>query len=172
MRQMTTLERYLSSIGDDSLTLTESQADARLRSKLSVFWRLAMNLADLSRCKRLRVGCVIIRPDLSEVLAIGYNGPARGLDNGGCRKVEGSCGCQHAEANALVKLRSSESDLVLLTTVTPCEHCAGLILNSGRVASVIAGMSYRDAVRPLEVLVAGGVGLWKVSDLLGDTAWV
>lgn len=132
-----------------------------------------MDLAGLSRCERTRVGCTVIRPDLSEVVAIGYNGPARGLPNDGCRVGDGAgaCGCIHAEANALVKLKVTDGGLVLISTLTPCEHCAGLILNSGRVAAVVAGANYRDAVRPLEMLRANGVGVFMVSDVLGGLEW-
>lgn len=116
----------------------------RERQKMAVFIRLAADLASLSRCRRLRVGCVIIRPDYSEVLAIGYNGPKAGSDNDSCRSSEGSCGCVHSEANALVKLRTSETCLMMVTTHSPCEHCAGLIVNSGRIGRVIYDKDYRD----------------------------
>lgn len=121
-----------------------------------MFWDLAAGLARLSRCRRLSVGAVVLRPDLSEVLAVGYNGPAAGLPNDSCRGAEGACGCVHAEANALVKLRAGAGGLVLLTTHSPCEHCAGLVVNSGRVGWVVHGEPYRDR-RGLDVLAAAGV---------------
>lgn len=102
------------------------------------------------------MGAVVVRPDLSEVLAIGYNGPPAGLPNDGCRGAAGACGCVHAEANALVKLRSSEGGLVMVLTDSPCEHCAGLVVNSGRVGYVAYGREYRDGAG-LGVLQAAGV---------------
>jgi deoxycytidylate deaminase len=74
----------------------------RVRDKLRAFWGFTESLASLSRCRRLRVGCVIIRPDFSEVLAVGYNGPPRGVPNDSCRDGAGVCGCIHCEANGLI----------------------------------------------------------------------
>lgn len=128
----------------------------RAEEKMAVFIRLAVDLAKLSRCKRLSVGCVIIPPDFSEVLAIGYNGPPAGVDNCRCRGNEGTCGCSHSEANALVKLSTSRSGLTLVSTVSPCEQCAGLILNCGRVSTVVYVEQYRTNVGNL-LLEEGGI---------------
>lgn len=131
----------------------------RLITKLSIFWRFTENLAGLSTCQRLRTSCMILLPDLSEIAAIGYNGPPAGEDNGGCRKEEaGNCGCIHAEANALVKLSTRERGLLMMTLYSPCEHCAGLLLNGGRVAAVIYEREYRLS-RGLEVLRRQGVAV-------------
>jgi deoxycytidylate deaminase len=72
---------------------------------------------------------------------------------------EGSCGCIHGEANALVKVRSRESGLILFTTNSPCPHCAGLIINSHRIGAVIYKTPYRlqDGVarlRAADIIVA------------------
>lgn len=119
---------------------------------------MALDLSNLSRCKRLRVGCVLVPPDMSEVAAIGYNGPPAGEDNDACRATAGGCGCIHAEANALVKVRSGPAGLVLVTTDSPCEHCAGLIINSGRVGWVVYTRHYRDS-RGLDLLENRGIGV-------------
>lgn len=112
--------------------------------KLRVFADLAQSLADLSTCRRRRVGAVVVDPDLTEVLAIGYNGPPAGVDNGACRAVEGDCGCVHAEANAVAKLRDRRDGLTLVATMSPCEQCAGLIVNCRRISAVLYGSAYRD----------------------------
>jgi deoxycytidylate deaminase len=117
--------------------------DLRLDAKLRVFCDLAVRLSTLSTCKRLSVGCVILPLDLSSVSAIGYNGVPAGEDNSSCDGEEGRCPCIHAEANALVKLRDRR-DCLLLTTVSPCLHCAGLIVNSGVVRAVGYLSEYRD----------------------------
>lgn len=101
------------------------------------------SLAGLSTCKRLKVGCAVIPPDLTEVVGIGYNGPAAGEMNDACRSAEGACGCIHAEANALIKVRS-RAPLIMFTSRSPCEHCAGLILNNRSVAAVLYARPYRD----------------------------
>ncbi len=117
----------------------------RFKKKLKVFQRFAEGLADLSVCRRLAVGCIIIPSSLTEVLAIGYNGPPARESNDTCRDIENNCGCVHSEANALIKLHTGEaSDLILITTTIPCEHCAGLIINSAKIATVIYQHKYRD----------------------------
>ncbi len=117
----------------------------RSRDKLRVFERLAADLAGLSRCRRRQVGCCLVPRDFTEVLAVGYNGPPAGVDNDSCRGDEGQCGCVHSEASALVKLKSPRRDLILVTTLAPCEHCAGLILNSKSVSVVVYRDEYRDS---------------------------
>lgn len=126
--------------------------------KIMAFYGLAESLARLSRCGRLRVGCVVVTSDMREVVAVGYNGPPAGVDNDACREGEGACGCVHAEANALVKLATRERGLTLMTTTSPCEHCAGLTVNSGKVSVVIYGGAYRD-LSGLELLTNAGVSV-------------
>lgn len=112
--------------------------------KARVFADLARSLAGLSTCRRARVGAVVVTPEMTEVLAVGYNGQPAGEPNGSCRASEGTCGCVHAEANAIVKLSDRRGGLVLLTTTSPCEACAGLIVNCGRVGEVRYAERYRD----------------------------
>jgi deoxycytidylate deaminase len=137
----------------------------RLRSKIEVFGKFVENLAQLSTCKRLKVGCAIITPNFNEVVAIGYNGPPTRYPNDACRGEPGNCGCVHAEANALVKLRARSPGLVLWTSYSPCEHCAGLILNAG-VGSVIYMGNYRDptGLEKVRRVNLAAVSYW---DLLG-----
>lgn len=139
------------------------EGDDRLRAKLKAFAGLAENLAALSTCKRLQVGCVVVTSDLSSVAAVGYNGPPAGLPNDGCRRSSpGLCGCCHGEASALSKPRLPGNDLILIVTASPCEQCAGAIVNSGSVAAVLYRDEYRlpdglDVLRQAGVVVAS----WK-----------
>jgi deoxycytidylate deaminase len=119
-------------------------ATDRRRRKFRIFCDLADSLAGMSVCRRLSVGCVIVTPTLTEVLAIGYNGPASEEPDEACLDREGACQCCHAEANALVKLLTPRSDLLMIITHSPCAPCAGLIINSKRVRSVLYGLDYRD----------------------------
>ena len=88
--------------------------------------KAAFVYADLSHCKRKKVGCVIVKNDTP--IAIGYNGTPPGEDN--C--CEGADGLTkpnviHAEENALRKLiRSHESSVgaVVFITAAPCRPCA------------------------------------------------
>lgn len=105
--------------------------------KLVTFMRMARELSALSTCKRKPCGAMLIAPDFSEVLAVGYNGPPSGHPNSSCPGTK-PCGCMHAEANCLVKARrSSAVGLLLLVTRAPCAYCAGLILNSRAIGRVV-----------------------------------
>ena len=123
-----------------SLLEVQSQPD-RFAEKLSCFLEMCFRLAELSTCKRARVGAMLLSPNLAEVYALGYNGPATGLPNESCTGEVGACGCVHAEANALVKATGWG---VLFTTTSPCLGCAKLIANSRRVIAIVSSTEYRD----------------------------
>lgn len=107
--------------------------------------------AKLSQCKRNSNGAVIFNADFSAVHAIGYNGPPKG-NYATCTEEEGNCLCIHAETNALLKLKTSETGLVMYTTTSPCWYCAGAILNSGQIDLVLWDRAYRDARPGLNLL--------------------
>src|SRR2546430_3764825 len=86
--------------------------------------RRAEELAKRSTCARLQVGTVVTDQVLENVLAIGYNGNARGLPNKCDSAVPGSCGCIHSEMNALVKAPGSVRDKVVFVSASPCVMCA------------------------------------------------
>lgn len=120
--------------------------------KLETFVKFTSEIAELSTCKRAKVGAVIIKVDFTQVLSIGYNGPASGLDNDSCNGLVGNCGCCHAETNALIKLQSPG---VLLLTMSPCVLCAAYICNSP-----VIGVIYQEEYRSLE-----GVKLLRKADM-------
>jgi deoxycytidylate deaminase len=129
---------------------------SRRESKLKCFARFTKDLASLSQCKRAQVGCVIIDYDLTQVLSIGFNGQPAGVPHDSCDKVVGGCGCVHAEANALVKLNSTLTDNILICTMSPCRLCAGMIINSKRINTVLYLERYRDT-EPLRLLEITGI---------------
>ena len=120
-----------------------------------VYMRMAEELAKRSTCIRLQVGTVVTDQLLENVLAIGYNGNAKGLANRCDSAVPGSCGCIHSEMNALVKAPGNVRDKVLFVSASPCVMCAKLIINSG-VTHVFYRKAYRDP-SGIEVLAGGGV---------------
>lgn len=115
---------------------TIDQSNLRFFLKLKTFMRFTKDLALLSTCKRRQVGCVIVPPDFTKVLSIGYNGPCRTTANDSCTGERNQCGCVHAEANALAKL-VSEEPAVMLCTCAPCYNCAALTLNVPSIYSVV-----------------------------------
>jgi deoxycytidylate deaminase len=128
---------------------------------------LASQLADLSTCKREKVGCVIIPASLSGIAAISYNGPAKGRPNCSCKDQVGACGCAHAEANALIKVSQyyQGEELILISTTSPCEHCAALILNHpAHVAVVLYGKLYRT-IEGLDALRESGIVILPIDTI-------
>lgn len=128
--------------------------------KLRVFVEFAERLATLSTCKRAQVGCIVVTPDFSEVLSIGYNGPPVGRVNDACRDEIGNCGCVHAEANAIAKL-SDRRDSILICTTGPCESCAGLIANRKTIREVHYVSEYRYTIG-LDNLRCAGVDVCQI----------
>ncbi len=120
-----------------------------------VYMRMAEELAKRSTCARLQVGTVITDAMLEHVLAIGYNGNARGFANRCDSSEPGRCGCIHSEMNALVKAPGHMRDKVAFVTTSPCVMCAKLIVQAN-----VAQLFYREAYRDdtgLRVLREGGV---------------
>jgi len=120
-----------------------------------VYMRMAEELAKRSTCTRLQVGTVITDALLQNVVAIGYNGNARGFPNRCDTSVPGSCGCLHSEVNALVKAPGGMDDKVVFVTDSPCVMCAKLMVNSG-TTHLFYRRAYRDPTG-LELLEAAGV---------------
>lgn len=141
-----------------------SELDRRF-SKIKLFNGFVRELRTLSTCKRAQVGAIIVTRDLSEILAIGYNGRPSHCPNDGCREEVGQCGCIHAEANALIKRRPGTG--VMICTVCPCEHCAGLIVNSKAVTHVLYDMPYRNDLG-IYVLHNGGVSVRVMDDNVSE----
>ncbi len=149
----------------------DSRDVPRLVSKLKVFTDLTTSLASLSTCKRpgSNLGCVVIPQDMSEVVAIGYNGPAAGEGPSCCKGQDavGSCGCIHAEANAVAKMHTRQTGLVMIATFSPCELCAGLVINTRRVDFFLYHSVYRDR-SGLDRLDRAGITTCSVGAALGD----
>ena len=169
---MIPLFKYLSCMAYGLQPTLSNQQINRIRSKIRVFSQFTKNLSGLSTCRRPNssIGCVVIPSDMSEVMAIGYNGPASGEDHMCCRGPEavGSCGCIHAEANALVKIKTRRRNLVMIVSLSPCEHCAGLIINNKSIAVVIYSSMYRDD-SGLRRLDNAGIITLSLSKALGET---
>src|SRR2546428_13602077 len=85
-----------------------------------VYMRMAEELAKRSTCARLRVGTVVTDQLLENVLAIGYNGNARGLPNRCDSSVPGSCAGIHSEMNALLKTPGRLRGKLAVITACPC----------------------------------------------------
>ncbi len=120
-----------------------------------VYMRMAEELAKRSTCARLQVGTVVTDFELERVVAIGYNGNARGFPNACDTDIPGACGCIHSEMNALIKAPGDLRRKVVFVTASPCVMCAKLIVQSN-VAFVYFRKRYRDAAG-LEILRRAGI---------------
>ena len=117
--------------------------------------RIAEIVATRGTCDRLKVGCVITNHEKTNIISMGYNGSAKGMDNR-CESTEpGKCGHLHAEENALIKVDYSIPRKLMFVTHAPCSMCAKRIIN-GNVKEVHYRNRYRDdsGIRLLEL---GGV---------------
>lgn len=118
--------------------------------------RSAFNYAELSRCERKKVGCVVVKD--GRIISIGYNGTPPGWDNC-CEDTEGRTKPEvlHAEINAVAKLaKSNESgeDSSVFLTCSPCIDCATVLAAIG-VREVYYAEDYVGASRSLEKNITG-----------------
>lgn len=120
-----------------------------------VYMRMAGELAKRSTCARLQVGTVITDRALEHVVALGYNGNARGFPNRCDTDTPGACGCIHSEQNAVVKADGHQREKVAFITASPCVMCAKLLIQAN-----VTHVFYREPYRKpdgLDILRAGGV---------------
>ena len=132
-----------------------------------IFLTMAHHLARRSTCKRLQVGTVISSIDHCKILAIGYNGNARGLPNG-CDfpNAVGNCGCLHSEENAAIHCDAPRTtEKFVYVTHLPCVLCAKRLINLGSVRKVHYCYSYRDK-RSLELFDQVGIEIHKYEKTL------
>ena len=120
-----------------------------------VYMRMAEELAKRSTCARLQVGTGITDEHLENVVAIGYNGNAKGFPNQCDSEEAGKCGCIHSEMNALVKSPGQLRDKVAFITASPCVMCAKLMVQAN-VSHVFFREKYRITTG-LDVLEKAGV---------------
>ena len=132
-----------------------AESDVTRPPLYEVYMRMGEELAKRSTCARLQVGAVITDRHLESVVAIGYNGNARGFPNQCDGPIPGNCGCIHSEQNALVKAPGGLREKVAFITASPCVACAKLMIQA-RMSHVFYRNDYRDPAG-LDVLIQGGV---------------
>jgi dCMP deaminase len=113
----------------------------------------------------LQVGAVIVTEDNTQVLAIGYNGMAKGekavLDS----PEPGQSGTIHAETNALIKCDfNNPKRKIMYLTHSPCRLCARLIVNAG-IWRVVYDVEYRDT-SGIDLMRNLGVEAYQVQDAI------
>ena len=116
--------------------MTEYGKATEKRIKMGKYYLdIAVRTGQLSYDDKYKVGCIIVSPDRSTILAQGYNGTPMGYNND-TRRDDGVTKWEviHAETNAITKLaRSSATSegAILYTTLSPCKECAKMIIQAG-----------------------------------------
>lgn len=109
------------------------------------YLKMATEWAKLSHCSRKQVGALIVREGM--IISDGYNGTPSGFPN----KCEDDSGntqwyVLHAEANAILKVARSTNSAVgatLYLTLSPCQECSKLVLQSG-IRRLVFINQYKD----------------------------
>ena len=121
------------------------------------FLEMAYVFANLSKAKRRKVGCIIVKD--GQVISNGFNGTPSGFNNrcevNDVTKPE----VLHAESNALMKIaRSTNSSIgaTMYLTCSPCFDCAKLIIQSG-----ITRLVYKEDYRKED-----GIDLLRQTDII------
>ena len=109
------------------------------------YLKMALEWAKLSRCKRKKVGALIVKNRM--IISDGYNGTPSGFDNY-CENKDGETHWHvlHAEANAILKTASSTHDCsgaTLYLTMSPCKECSKLI-HQARIKRLVYINKYKD----------------------------
>jgi len=121
------------------------------------FLEMAYVFANLSKAKRRKVGCIIVKD--GQVISNGFNGTPSGFDN--CCEINNETKPEvlHAESNALMKIaRSTNSSIgsTMYLTCSPCFECAKLIIQSGIIRLV-----YKEDYRKED-----GIDLLRLTDII------
>lgn len=127
-----------------------------------LYMDIAYRISEMSYSKRSRVGSIIVKDD--NIIAFGWNGTPKGFDN--CCEDEHNNTLNeviHAEENAICKAAYQGISLknsTIYLTLSPCHHCARLIIQSG-IKRVIYAEDYR-IITSLELLKICGIEVIKL----------
>tara|TARA_B100001142_G_scaffold320746_1_gene366307 strand:+ start:1827 stop:2243 length:417 start_codon:yes stop_codon:yes gene_type:complete len=129
----------------------------------NAYMKMAVEWAKLSHCKRKQVGALIVKNRM--IISDGYNGTPSGFHNS-CEDENGKTHWYvlHAEANAILKIASSNHDCngaTLYLTMSPCKECSKLIHQSGIIRLVYLN-EYKD-LSGLQFLKTAGIKINKLS---------
>lgn len=100
---------------------------------------------------KLQVGSILVSRDFKRILGWGYNGPVSKQPNTRKSNEPGKSGFIHSEINCLIN-SSYESKGLLFVTTAPCENCARVIANSGKVEKVYYKEEYKESNEGLKIL--------------------
>jgi len=137
-----------------------------MRSKdIALYMDFAKRVSLMSYCDRKKVGAIVVDKAGTNVISMGYNGTPSGFPN--------DCECNgkthphvlHAEQNALMKLAASHQSSdggSIFVTLSPCETCSVLIIQSG-IKKVFFNERYR-VDNGLKLLAQSGIEVTHLVD--------
>jgi dCMP deaminase len=127
---------------------------------------IAKTIADMrSYDPRLKVGAIVVSEDNTQMLALGYNGNAKGLPNVPESLEPGKSGFVHAEANCLIKCDYHYAQRkIMYVTHSPCQMCAKMIIN-GNIFRVIYDDVYRD-MSGADLLKSAGIQVYSLDEAI------
>lgn len=116
---------------------------------------MAHEIALSGTCSRLQVGALLVKDN--RIVSMGYNGTAHGLPHCNHHNDKPCHASVHAETNVVAFAAkngiSSEGSTMYVTT-SPCDSCAGIIINAG-VARIKYNLPYRNDNGLLSLKTAG-----------------
>lgn len=107
-----------------------------------VYLKIALNISELSRCSRAKVGAIIVKD--KNIISYGYNGTPSGFCNI-CEDENNNTKPEviHAETNAILKAGKLSKGANLYLTLSPCIECCKLI-KQAEISHVYFINKYRD----------------------------
>ena len=97
------------------------------------FIDLAFHIANWSKDPSRKVGAVLVNSD-KQVIGMGYNGFARGVDDDYYRyddREQKYSMIVHAEVNAILNSNGDTRDSSLFCTLCPCPQCMAMLIQAG-----------------------------------------
>lgn len=127
-------------------------------SRHEYFIEVAKLTSKRSICPRKQVGAVLVKD--GRIIATGYNGVLPNEKHELAQNPDGSSATIHAEANIIAfcaRNGISTEGTILYVTLSPCDKCAELIVQSG-IESVYYIEEYRDTTG-INTLIDNGVSI-------------
>ena len=130
-----------------------------------MWMKIASDLAERSYDPRLKVCAIIVPEDNTGILALGYNGNAKGLPNEVESLEPGMSGMLHAELNAVIKCPFHYPVAKhMYVTHSPCRACAKILINAN-ITRVVYGQPYRDTTG-IDLMRSVGIEVLSLADAI------
>jgi dCMP deaminase len=121
------------------------------RDKAIQYFKLARCMADIfSKDPATKVGTIILKEGTMQILSVGYNGFARGVDETNRERWERPAKydfCVHSEINSICNAARSGTSLegsIAVVTLYPCCDCCRALIQSGVKTLVTLPPNYED----------------------------